>query len=92
MSYGYHENKEAIRKRLKRVEGQIRGIARMVEEDTYCIDILTQINASQAALDKVALGLMRDHAKHCMVSVIDPAEQNEKADELVDAISRMLSR
>lgn len=92
MSYGYSENKEAVLKRLKRAEGQIRGVARMVEEDKYCIDILTQINAAQAAMDKVAVELMRDHAQHCMVDVKDPAEQKQKADELVGAISRMLSR
>lgn len=92
MKYGYTDNKEAVIKRLKRAEGQVRGVARMVEEDTYCIDILTQINAAQAALDKVAVELMRDHAKHCMVGIQDAEEQKVKADELVGAISRMLSR
>lgn len=92
MKYGYSENKEAILKRLKRAEGQVRGVARMVENDEYCIDILTQINAMQAAVDKVAIELMRDHAKHCMMDVRGKAEQEEKADELVDAIGRMLSR
>lgn len=90
--YGYFENKESVLKRLKRAEGQIRGVARMVEEDKYCIDILTQINAAQAALDKVAFELMKDHAKHCMVNIKDPGEQKEKANELVNAVSRMLSR
>lgn len=92
MKYGYADNKDAILKRLKRAEGQVRGVARMVESDTYCIDILTQINATQAALDKVAVELMRDHAKHCMMHVEDEEEQKEKAEELVGAISRMLSR
>lgn len=92
MKYGYSDNKEAILKRLKRAEGQVRGVARMVENDEYCIDILTQINALQAAIDKVAVELMRDHAKHCMMNAKDDIEQKEKADELVDAISRMLSR
>lgn len=92
MKYGYTDNKDAVLKRLKRAEGQVRGVARMVEEDTYCIDILTQINAAQAALDKVAVELMRDHAKHCMMHTTGEAEQNAKADELVGAISRMLSR
>lgn len=90
--HGYFDNKEAVQKRLRRVEGQIRGVARMVEEDAYCIDILTQINAAQAALDKVAMELMRDHARHCMVNVKDMSEQKEKADELVNAVGRMLSR
>lgn len=92
MKYGYTDNKEAVQKRLKRAEGQVRGISRMVEEDKYCIDILTQINAAQAALDKIAIELMRDHAKHCMMHVESEQEQQEKADELVGAISRMLSR
>lgn len=90
--HGYYENKEQVLRRLKRAEGQVRGIARMVEEDTYCIDVLTQVNAAQAALDKVAIELMRDHAKHCMTHTTDKAEQDAKADELANAISRMLSR
>lgn len=85
--YGYAENKEALLKRLKRAEGQVRGISRMVEEDTYCIDILTQISATQAALDKVALELVRDHAKFCLTQ---GENIDEKADELVGAIGRLL--
>lgn len=92
MKYGYTDNKDAVLKRLKRAEGQVRGIARMVEEDTYCIDIMTQIGAAQAALDKIAIELMRDHAKYCMTHTTSKQEQREKADELVGAISRMLSR
>jgi DNA-binding FrmR family transcriptional regulator len=91
-TYGYYENKEQVIKRLKRAEGQVRGIARMVEEDKYCIDVLTQVNAAQAALDKVAIELMRDHAKHCMTHITDEAEQKAKAEELANAIGRMLSR
>lgn len=91
-THGYYENKEQVLKRLKRAEGQVRGIARMVEEDIYCIDVLTQVNAAQAALDKVAIELMRDHAKHCMTHITDEKEQNFKADELANAIGRMLSR
>ena len=92
MKYGYHDNKTAILKRLKRAEGQVRGVSRMVGEDQYCIDILTQINAAQAALDRVAVELMRDHAKHCMMHTADEAERSKKADELVAAVGRMLSR
>ncbi len=90
MKHGYSEHKEAVLKRLRRAEGQVRGVARMVEEDTYCIDVLTQINAARAALDKVAVELLRDHAEHCMVNIKDPEEQKRKADELVGAVSRML--
>src|SRR5436190_3069748 len=64
---GYGATKNQLLRRLSRVEGQVRGISRMVEEDRYCIDVLTQISAAQAALDKVALGLLDDHARHCVV-------------------------
>jgi len=87
--YGYAENKDAILKRLKRAEGQVRGIAGMVEDDKYCIEILTQISAVQAALDKVTIELLRDHAKHCMTSARTIDEKQQKADELVQAIARM---
>lgn len=90
--HGYYRHKEATIKRLKRAEGQVRGIARMVEEDTYCIDILTQVNAAQSALDKVSIELLRDHAHHCLVAISDENEQKNKADELVGAVQRMISR
>lgn len=91
--YGYHDKKEDISKRLNRAEGQVRGLARMVEEDAYCIDILTQISAVQAALDKVGLQLLAEHTKHCMSNPeVSPKDLNNKADELVSAVSRMLSR
>lgn len=92
-TYGYSDNKERVVKRLNRAEGQVRGVARMVQEDKYCIDILTQINAAQAALDKVAIELLRDHARHCLSNDNVHSHGNgDKADELVGAISRMLSR
>lgn len=91
-THGYYENKDQVLKRLTRAEGQVRGLARMVAEDKYCIDIMTQIGAVQAALDKVAIELMRDHAKHCMSHVTDEEEQKVKADELANAVGRMLSR
>lgn len=90
--HGYYKNKDQIVKRLKRAEGQLRGIARMVDEDKYCIDVLTQVNAARAALDKVAVELIRDHAKHCMAHITEEIEQSTKADELADAVGRMLSR
>lgn len=85
MSYGYTDHKEQVLTRLRRVEGQVRGVARMVDEDQYCIDILTQISAARAALDTVAVELLRDHARHCL-----PQDAEAKADELVDAIKRIL--
>lgn len=89
--YGYSDNKVALLKRLNRAEGQVRGVSKMVHEDKYCIDILTQVSAAKAALDKVALELLRDHAKHCLTNDdVKQADNNPKADELVGAISRML--
>ncbi len=91
--YGYHDNKEQLLKRLKRAEGQVRGIARMVEEDTYCIDILTQVSAAEAALDKIALELIREHSKHCLSdSAMTSEDRRAKADELVNAVGRLLSK
>jgi CsoR family transcriptional regulator, copper-sensing transcriptional repressor len=88
---GYGATKDQLLKRLSRAEGQVRGISRMVEEDRYCIDVLTQIAAAQAALDKVALGLLDDHAKHCVVDAAE-GERGEKADELMAAVGRLLRR
>lgn len=93
MKYGYADSKELVLKRLSRAEGQVRGVARMVTEDKYCIDILTQISAAQAALDKVAIELLRDHAKHCLTNNdMSSSEHDDKADELVGAVARLLSR
>lgn len=89
--YGNPEHKQAITKRLSRAEGQVRGVAKMVENDTYCIDILTQISAIHAALDKVALELLRDHTAHCLTNdAINHGSTEQKTDELIGAISRLL--
>ena len=88
---GYTASKEQLLKRLARVEGQLRGVAKMVEEDRYCIDVLTQISAIQAALDKVALGLLDDHAAHCVLGAAE-GERAEKTDELMAAVGRLLRR
>src|SRR3954451_15067711 len=88
---GYTSTKEQLQKRLKRVEGQVRGVEKMVEEDRYCIDVLTQISAIQAALDKVALGLMDDHARHCVIG--GPSEvKEERTEELMAAVARLMRR
>ena len=90
---GYTANKDQLLDRLARIEGQVRGIGRMVQEDRYCIDILTQISAIQAALDKVALGLLDGHARHCLVGGHGgPSTPEERADELMGAVGRLLSR
>ena len=86
---GYSENKDALLKRLARIEGQVRGIARMIEDDRYCIDVVTQIGAVRAALEKVALGLMDDHVRHCMANA-DAATRDERAEELMGAVGRLM--
>ena len=90
---GYTATKDQLLDRLARIEGQVRGISRMVDEDRYCIDILTQISAIQAALDKVALGLLDGHARNCLAGGHGgPATPEEQADELMGAVGRLLSR
>lgn len=88
---GYQADKEKLLKRLARVEGQVRGVSKMVEEERYCIDVLTQIGAIQAALDKVALGLLDDHTRHCVVEA-EGGERIEKVDELMAALGRFVGR
>lgn len=90
-THGYTENREAVLKRLRRIEGQVRGVERMVEENRYCIDVVTQVSAIQAALDKVALELLSDHAAHCVVGA-ESNEQSERTDELMAAVKRLLHR
>jgi DNA-binding FrmR family transcriptional regulator len=88
---GYSATKDQLLKRLRRVEGQVRGVQNMIDEDRYCIDVLTQISAVQAALDKVALGLMDDHARHCVVD--GPADvKQERTEELMAAVARLMRR
>lgn len=86
---GYSVSKDDLLKRLRKVEGQVGGIGRMVEEDRYCIDVVTQINAARAALDKIALGLLDAHARHCLSS---GRASNKQTDELISTVARMLSR
>ena len=89
-SHGYTYRKDEVVKRLKRAEGQVRGVTRLVENDTYCIDIITQISAVKAALDKVALELLRDHSNHCLQPEDSDKKKAKKADELVKAVERLL--
>jgi DNA-binding FrmR family transcriptional regulator len=88
---GYTATKDQLLKRLRRVEGQVRGVQGMVDDDRYCVDILTQISAIQAALDKVALGLLDEHARHCVMGAPDD-EQADKTDELMTAVGRLMRR
>lgn len=89
---GYSGSKEAYAQRLRRIEGQIRGIARMVDEDVYCIDVLTQISAATKALQVVALGLIEDHMGHCVLHAAASSEEEGQAKvrEAADAIARLV--
>lgn len=89
---GYTATKDQLLARLRRVEGQVRGIERMVEDDRYCIDVLTQISAIQAALDKVALGLLDGHARHCMSEGAADGRSDEMATEMLAAVGRLMKR
>ena len=89
--YAATGEKYAILKRLRRVEGQVRGIAGMVELDRYCIDVLQQISAAQAALDKVALALVDEHTRHCVLGAA-PENQEEMRAELMTALGRLVER
>ena len=88
---GYTATKDQLQTRLRRIEGQVRGVQGMVAEDRYCIDVLTQVAAIQAALDKVALGLLDGHAHTCVVGA-DSAEQDERTAEMMAAVGRLLRR
>ena len=88
---GYTETKDQLHKRLRRIEGQVRGIQKMVEEDRYCIDVLQQMSAVQAAMDKVALGLLDDHVKHCMAEGADDEKRRqEMTEEMMGAVGRLV--
>lgn len=90
--HGYTADTDAYLKRLRRIEGQVRGLQRMVEEDEYCIDVLTQISAVTRALQGVALGLLEDHVHHCVADAVAEggSDADEKLSEATDAIRRLV--
>ena len=88
---GYSDKKTLVQNRLRRIEGQVRGVQRMVDDDQYCIDVLTQIAAIQAALDKVTLGLLDGHARTCVVGA-EGELQDERTTELMAAVGRLMRR
>ena len=92
VAHGYIGNREGYLRRMRRIEGQTRGIARMVEEEQYCIDILTQISATTKALQSVALGLLEDHMNHCVVAAAQTGgqEAQDKIAEASEAIARLV--
>ena len=87
---GYTQDKDAYLKRMKRIEGQVRGIAKMIEDDKYCIDVLTQVSAATKALEAVALGLLDEHLKHCVTQAV--AEGGDIADQKVAEASAAIAR
>ena len=89
---GYTMNKKDLQDRLRRIEGQVRGLQRMVEEDTYCIDILTQVNSVNAALKAVGMGLLDAHVRHCVRESIERGQGDEKVEELMAAVGRLAGR
>ena len=88
--HGYTAEKQALLSRLRRVEGQVRGLQRMVDEDTYCIDVLTQISAATKALQAVAVGLLEDHLRHCVVQAAAEGSPDAKIKEATAAIARLV--
>ncbi|WP_156759029.1 metal-sensitive transcriptional regulator [Microbacterium karelineae] len=91
-AHGYIESKDKVLARLRRIEGQVRGLQRMVDQDTYCIDILTQVSAAKKALESVALGLLDDHLSHCVADAVREggAVADDKITEASDAIARLV--
>ena len=89
--HGYAATKDQLLARLRRIGGQVNGIEGMIEDDRYCIDVLTQIAAAQAALDKVALGLLEDHARNCVIGGPDELK-GDRTDELMAAVGRLTRR
>ena len=86
---GYSADRAQLMKRLRRVEGQVRGVQGMIADDRYCIDVVTQITAIESALDKVALELLADHAEHCVIGG-EPKRQPERTEELMGAVKRLM--
>lgn len=89
---GYELNKKDLQDRLRRIEGQVRGLQRMIQEDTYCIDVLTQVNSVTAALRAVGMGLLEDHVRHCVRESIEQGTGDEKVDELMAAVIRLAGK
>ena len=90
--YGYGMKKKELQDRLRRIEGQVRGLQRMVNDDKYCIDVLTQLNSVSAALKAVGVGLLDDHVRHCVRDSIEHHEGDQKIEELVSAVARFVGR
>ena len=90
--HGYSERKDELQGRLRRIEGQVRGLQRMLDEDRYCIDVLTQISSTTRALQGVAVNMLDEHVRHCVRDAIDqgPETADAKVDEALDVIARLI--
>jgi CsoR family transcriptional regulator, copper-sensing transcriptional repressor len=91
VTHGYSPHKAQLVKRLARIEGQVRGISRMIEDDRYCIDVLTQLSAVETAVEAVAMKVLEDHVEHCVAGALasgDKAQADEKSRELLEAVQR----
>ena len=88
---GYHDDKRAVLARLKRIEGQVRGLQRMVTDDTYCIDVLTQVSAATKALQSVAVQLLDDHLRHCVTNAVQ-SDDREESERIITEASRAIER
>jgi DNA-binding FrmR family transcriptional regulator len=89
---GYTMHKQQLQTRLRRIEGQVRGVARMIDQDKYCVDVVTQVAAIQAALDKVSLGLLDGHIRGCVREEIQQGGGDARVDELLEVMDRVLRR
>ena len=90
MAHGYEMHKDDYRRRLRRIEGQVRGLQRMIDDDAYCIDVLTQIASVSKALQGVGLGLLDEHLRHCVVHAVHEGGGDTKIDEAMSAVERLL--
>ena len=90
-SPGYHDHKDDLSKRLRRIEGQIRGLQRMVDSDAYCIDVLTQVSAATKALQSVAVNLLDEHLRHCVAGAVQ-ADDATETDRIITEASRAIER
>jgi DNA-binding FrmR family transcriptional regulator len=91
-TYGYVDNKESLRKRVARLEGQVRGVGRMIEEDRYCIDIVNQISAIQAAAREISLQLLEGHVRHCVMDAAQTDDAEPKLNELIQTLGKAMGR
>lgn len=91
-TYGYADQREALMKRVNRLEGQVRGVGRMIEEDRYCIDIVNQVSAIQAAAREISLQLLEGHVRHCVMDAAQTDDAEPKLRELADTLARAMGR